>query len=124
MVLDITPRPIMLVAGESAHSLYNSQDVYEAASNPKELLIVPDAEHVDLHDNPEKIPFDKLEAFFKANLQSIYRLCRRHMVATGHILYQGKEFLVQHAHFLIEVQYSAERAWTLCIGSTYALPYK
>jgi len=46
------------------------------------------------------------------------------MVATGHILYQGKEFLVQHAHFLIEVQYSAERAWTLCIGSTYALPYK
>ncbi|HIE9556414.1 TPA: hypothetical protein ACXRWX_000708 [Klebsiella variicola subsp. variicola] len=45
------------------------------------------------------------------------------MVATGHILYQGKEFLVQHAHFLIEVQYSAERAWTLCIGSTYALPY-
>ncbi len=46
------------------------------------------------------------------------------MVATGHILYQGKDFLVQHAHFLIEVQYSAERAWTLCIGSTYALPYK
>jgi hypothetical protein len=57
-------------------------------------------------------------------VEPLYRLCRRHMVATGHILYQGKDFLVQHAHFLIEVQFSAERAWALCIGSTYALPYK
>ena len=35
---------------------------------PKELVIVPDADHVDLYDNLGKIPFDKLEVFFKTNL--------------------------------------------------------
>ncbi len=36
---------------------------------PKELVIVPDADHVALYDNMEKIPFDKLEQFFKENLK-------------------------------------------------------
>lgn len=65
----VAPRPIMLVAGENAHSLYYSQDVYEAASTPKELVIVPGADHVDLYDNAQKIPFDKLDDFFKTNLK-------------------------------------------------------
>jgi uncharacterized protein len=65
----ISPRPIMLIAGENAHSLYYSQDVYKMASEPKELVIIPNADHVDLYDNMEKIPFDKLETFFKANLK-------------------------------------------------------
>jgi fermentation-respiration switch protein FrsA (DUF1100 family) len=65
----IAPRPIMLVAGANAHSRYYSDDVYKAASTPKELVIVPDADHVDLYDNMKKIPFDKLEAFFKQNLK-------------------------------------------------------
>jgi len=64
----IAPRPIMLVAGANAHSRYYSEDVYKAASNPKELVIVPDADHVDLYDDLKKIPFDRLEAFFKENL--------------------------------------------------------
>ena len=64
----IAPRPIMLVAGANAHSRYYSEDVYKAASNPKELVIVADADHVDLYDNLSKIPFDKLEVFFKTNL--------------------------------------------------------
>lgn len=64
----IAPRPIMLVAGAKAHSRYYSQDVYKAASNPKELVIVPDADHVDLYDDLKKIPFDRLEAFFKNSL--------------------------------------------------------
>lgn len=64
----IAPRPIMLVAGANAHSRYYSEDVYKAASNPRELVIVPDADHVDLYDNLKKIPFDKLEAFFKQSL--------------------------------------------------------
>jgi fermentation-respiration switch protein FrsA (DUF1100 family) len=64
----IAPRPIMLVHGARAHSLYYSEDVYKAASGPKELVIVPDADHVDLYDNVKKIPFDRLEAFFKQNL--------------------------------------------------------
>jgi fermentation-respiration switch protein FrsA (DUF1100 family) len=64
----IAPRPIMLVAGANAHSRYYSEDVYKAASGPKELVIVPDADHVDLYDDLKKIPFDRLEAFFKQNL--------------------------------------------------------
>ncbi|RDU58727.1 alpha/beta hydrolase, partial [Helicobacter sp. MIT 14-3879] len=34
----------------------------------KELLIIKDANHVDLYDNAEKIPFDKIATFFKENL--------------------------------------------------------
>jgi uncharacterized protein len=64
----IAPRPILLVAGANAHSLYYSEDVYEAASDPRELLIVPGADHVDLYDKTEKIPFDRLERFFRENL--------------------------------------------------------
>ncbi|CAJ0808799.1 hypothetical protein LMG19083_04775 [Ralstonia psammae] len=65
----ISPRPVMLVAGANAHSRYYSEDAYKAASGPKELVIVPDADHVDLYDRPEKIPFDRLEAFFRQNLK-------------------------------------------------------
>ena len=65
----ISPRPIMLIAGENAHSLYYSQDVYKMALEPKELVLIPNADHVDLYDNMEKIPFDKLEIFFKTNLK-------------------------------------------------------
>jgi uncharacterized protein len=65
----IAPRPIMLVHGEKAHSRYYSEDVYKAAANPKELVIVADADHVDLYDNLNKIPFDTLEAFFKQSLK-------------------------------------------------------
>jgi uncharacterized protein len=65
----ISPRPIMLVHGANAHSRYYSEDVYKAASNPKELVIVPDADHVDLYDDLKKIPFDRLDGFFKQSLR-------------------------------------------------------
>jgi fermentation-respiration switch protein FrsA (DUF1100 family) len=65
----ISPRPILLVAGENAHSRYYSEDVYKMASDPKELLIVPGADHVDLYDRLDKIPFDKLAEFFTRNLK-------------------------------------------------------
>lgn len=65
----ISPRPILLIAGENAHSRYYSEDVYKAASDPKELLIVPNADHVDLYDQMDKIPFDKLTKFFTENLK-------------------------------------------------------
>ncbi len=64
----ISPRPILLIAGENAHSRYYSEDVYKQASEPKELLIIPNADHVDLYDNIKKIPFDKLNDFFQQNL--------------------------------------------------------
>lgn len=61
-------RPLLFIAGENAHSLEYSQTAYNNASEPKELYIVPDANHVDLYDQVDKIPFDKLEDFFKKNL--------------------------------------------------------
>ncbi len=64
----ISPRPVLLVAGENAHSRYYSEDVYKVASDPKELVIVPDADHVDLYDQMDKIPFDRLTSFFKRHL--------------------------------------------------------
>jgi fermentation-respiration switch protein FrsA (DUF1100 family) len=46
----ISPRPIMLIAGEKAHSRYYSEDIYKMALENKELVIVPNADHVDLYD--------------------------------------------------------------------------
>lgn len=65
----LAPRPIMLIAGENAHSRYYSEDVYNLASAPKELVIVPGATHCDLYDKIDMIPFDKLESFFKQSLK-------------------------------------------------------
>jgi len=65
----IAPRPVLLVAGAEAHSRYYSEDVHGAAPNIVELLIVPDADHVDLYDRKNLIPFDRLDAFFSANLK-------------------------------------------------------
>jgi fermentation-respiration switch protein FrsA (DUF1100 family) len=65
----ISPRPMLFIAGETAHSREFSEDAYERAGEPKKLLIVPNAGHVDLYDRVELIPFDKLAAFFTENLK-------------------------------------------------------
>lgn len=67
---DISPRPVLLIAGENAHSLYFSQDAYKQLKDPKELYIVPGANHVDLYDKVDLIPFDKIESFLKENLDN------------------------------------------------------
>ncbi|MGD9944223.1 MAG: alpha/beta hydrolase [Burkholderiaceae bacterium] len=67
-IKEISPRPVLLVHGEKAHSRYFSEAAYAAAAEPKELVIVPGAVHVDLYDRMDKIPFDKLTAFFQKNL--------------------------------------------------------
>jgi uncharacterized protein len=66
----ISPRPILFVVGEHAHSRYFSEDAYELAAEPKELYAVPNAGHVDLYDKTDLIPFDKLEEFFTENVAS------------------------------------------------------
>jgi fermentation-respiration switch protein FrsA (DUF1100 family) len=63
-IQQISPRPILIITGDIAHSRAFSETVYEAAAEPKELYIVPNAMHIDLYDDIEKIPFDKLESFF------------------------------------------------------------
>jgi fermentation-respiration switch protein FrsA (DUF1100 family) len=69
-IREISPRPVLIIAGEKAHSRYFSEDAYKAAAEPKELMIIPDAVHVDLYDKLDVIPFDKLEKFFKDNLKA------------------------------------------------------
>lgn len=48
---------------------YDEERAYEKALDPKELYIVEDAEHIDLYERIDRIPFDKLEDFFKSNLK-------------------------------------------------------
>ena len=61
---------VLLVHGEKAHSRYFSEDTYKKLTGDnKELLIIPGANHTDLYDNFDKIPFDKIEAFFRENLK-------------------------------------------------------
>lgn len=67
-IAEIAPRPILLIHGEKAHSRYFSESAFAAASQPKELLIVPGASHVDLYDRVDLIPFDRLTAFFQEHL--------------------------------------------------------
>ncbi len=68
-IKEISPRPVLIIAGENAHSRYFSEDAYKAANEPKELMIIPHTNHVDLYDKTDKIPFDKLTSFFAKNLK-------------------------------------------------------
>ena len=62
--------PVLMIHGENAHSRYFSEDAYKKLKGDnKELLIIEGANHVDLYDNLEKIPFEKIASFFKENLK-------------------------------------------------------
>lgn len=68
-IKEISPRPILFVHGENAHSRYFAETAYAAAEQPKELLIVKGANHVDLYDRMDKIPFDAMTTFFNKYLK-------------------------------------------------------
>lgn len=65
----ISPRPLLLITGANAHSREFSEDAYQRAAEPKQLLVIPNAGHVDLYDRVELIPFDTLTTFFQSHLQ-------------------------------------------------------
>lgn len=65
----ISPRPMLFIAGSEAHSREFSEEAYRLAGQPKELVIIPGAGHVDLYDRVNLIPFDKLTTFFQSNLK-------------------------------------------------------
>lgn len=64
----ISPRPMLFITGDQAHSKEFSEDAYQRAAEPKELYVVPGAGHVDLYDRVPLIPFDKLTSFFGKHL--------------------------------------------------------
>jgi uncharacterized protein len=65
----ISPRPMLFITGENAHSREFSEDAYKLAAQPKELYIVPGAGHVDLYDKVNLIPWNKLTSFFTEHLK-------------------------------------------------------
>ena len=66
---EISPRPILFIVGDRAHSRFFSEGAYAKALEPKEMYIVKDAEHIDLYDRTDRIPFDKIEEFIKSNVK-------------------------------------------------------
>lgn len=61
---------VLVIHGEKAHSRYFSEDAFKKLKGDnKELLIVPEANHTDLYDNLDKIPFDKIEQFYHTYLK-------------------------------------------------------
>ncbi len=69
-IKEISPRPVLLIHGEKAHSRYFSETAYAAAAEPKELVIIKGANHVDLYDQMDVIPFDRLTNFFQTHLKT------------------------------------------------------
>lgn len=62
--------PILMIHGQKAHSRYFSEDAFKKLKGTnKELMIIPNANHVDLYYKKDVIPFDRIEQFFKENLQ-------------------------------------------------------
>jgi fermentation-respiration switch protein FrsA (DUF1100 family) len=65
----ISPRPMLFITGADAHSREFSEDAYRRAAEPRELVIVPGAGHVDLYDRVDLIPWDRLTEFFTQHLR-------------------------------------------------------
>ena len=59
----------MFIAGQNAHSIEFSEKAYQRAAEPKELVIIPNAGHVDLYDRTNLIPWNKLDDFFNKYLK-------------------------------------------------------
>jgi uncharacterized protein len=68
-IATISPRPMLFIAGDQAHSKEFSEEAYRLAGEPKELYWVKGAGHVDLYDRVNLIPWDKLDTFFKEHLK-------------------------------------------------------
>lgn len=62
---EISPRPILFIVGDHAHSRQFSERAYALAAEPKEMYVIDDCEHIDLYDRVDKIPFAKIQQFFK-----------------------------------------------------------
>jgi fermentation-respiration switch protein FrsA (DUF1100 family) len=67
----ISPRPMLFITGDAAHSREFSEEAYRLAAEPKELHLVPGAGHVDLYDRVDLIPWEKLGSFFSRHLATV-----------------------------------------------------
>lgn len=59
---------VMIMHGDKAHSFYFGKDTYALLKGDnKELLVIPGANHTDLYDRLDVIPFDKIAQFYRKN---------------------------------------------------------
>ena len=79
----ISPRPMLFITGDQAHSREFSEDAYKRAAEPKELVWVPGAGHVDLYDRVNLIPFDKLESLLQPAPGISWPLCCGALISGG-----------------------------------------
>ncbi|WP_418555751.1 alpha/beta hydrolase [Longibaculum muris] len=68
-ISEISPRPILFIVGEQAESRFFSDMAFEKAAEPKQMIVVPNCNHIDLYDDVTKIPFDRIEIFLKETLK-------------------------------------------------------
>lgn len=66
---EISPRPVLIITGEKAHSKYFADAAYAKLKAPKQEIVVPGATHTDLYDQMDKIPFSELVEFFDKALK-------------------------------------------------------
>lgn len=63
---EISPRPVLVITSEEAHSKPFSDAIFDRLKEPKELYVGPKGQHVDFYDNKGNVvPFDKIADFFK-----------------------------------------------------------
>ena len=87
----ISPRPMLFITGDKAHSSEFSEDAYKRAAEPKELLHRPGRGHVDLYDRVNLIPLDKLQSFFRSASQSVSeQLAGENMLPNSNGNFTGK----------------------------------
>lgn len=61
---------VLIVHGDQAHSYYFGKDTFALLKGDnKHMLTVKGANHCDLYDDLDKIPFDKIAEFYQENLK-------------------------------------------------------
>lgn len=62
--------PVMIIHGDQAHSYVYGKDAFKKLKGDnKEFVSIPGASHVDLYDQVDIIPFDRIEEFFKKSFE-------------------------------------------------------
>jgi len=67
-IASISPRPLLFIVGQDAPSRGFTDTAYRLAGEPKELVVIPHANRIDLYDRTEIIPWGKLTSFFTTHL--------------------------------------------------------
>ncbi|QIY68705.1 alpha/beta hydrolase [Streptomyces sp. RLB1-33] len=65
-VESISPRPLLMIAGSEADTLYFSREAIDKANEPKEPFVIDGATHIDMCDRPQFVPqaITKLTDFY------------------------------------------------------------